>query len=214
MDFGDKNHILLTSSLAESLREISDEYKKIIKPVHDFQIKHGQSMLVYSAYGDSFGNKYHPRHEGLQQTKFWDEISKMHRAVLYPSVDVELEITDPKVMKVHHKRRYQIKNISKEPINDVVHFIGTDVDKETLDDLNVKVLDENESEMRVSSITVDQPTTKEFTTKFNQPVLPDENGREFTLDYEVEEPERFFENTFFINIGEFKLIVKMREITL
>lgn len=208
MDLGDKNHILLTPNLAESLREISDEYKKIIKPVHDFQIKHGQSVLVYSAYGKSFGNKNHPLQEGIQTTKFWDEISKINRAVLYPNVNVELKIIDPKTMAVEHKRTYNIKNISNEPINDVIHYIGTDVEKQTLDELNVRVYDEYNKDMKISSITVDQPTTKEFTTKFNQPVLPKEDNRKFTLQYMVEEPERFFENAFFINIGKFTLKLK------
>jgi class 3 adenylate cyclase len=60
MDFGDDNHILLSPRLAEDLRELSDEYRKIIKPVHDFSIKHDQTMLVYSAYGDGFGKQKTP----------------------------------------------------------------------------------------------------------------------------------------------------------
>src|SRR3989337_780840 len=61
MDFGDDNHILLSPRLAEDLRELSDEYRKIIKPIHDFTIKHGQTILIYSAYGDGFGNKKHAK---------------------------------------------------------------------------------------------------------------------------------------------------------
>ena len=51
MDFGNDGHILLSSRVAEDLRELSDEYKKIIKPLHDYTIKHGQRILIYSAYG-------------------------------------------------------------------------------------------------------------------------------------------------------------------
>jgi hypothetical protein len=49
MDFGNDGHILLSSRVAEDLRELSDEYKKIIKPLHDYTIKHGQRILIYSA---------------------------------------------------------------------------------------------------------------------------------------------------------------------
>src|SRR5574340_1117141 len=60
MDFGDEHHILLSNALAESLLELSDEYLKFIKPVHDFTLKHGKTMLIYSAYGEGFGNSKHP----------------------------------------------------------------------------------------------------------------------------------------------------------
>ena len=57
MDFGDDGHILLSPSLAEDLRSLSDEYRDVIKPVHDVVLKHGMTMLLYSAYGEGFGNK-------------------------------------------------------------------------------------------------------------------------------------------------------------
>ena len=39
MDFGDDGHILLSPSLAEDLRSLSDEYRGIIRPVHDVILK-------------------------------------------------------------------------------------------------------------------------------------------------------------------------------
>ena len=51
MDFGDDGHILLSPTLAEDLRSLSDEYYAIIKPVHEVILKHGFTMLLYSAYG-------------------------------------------------------------------------------------------------------------------------------------------------------------------
>ena len=211
MDFGDDGHILLTPELAENLREISDDYKKVIKPVHDFEIKHGQNILVYSAYSELFGNKQHPTRGDAQTTRFWEEITKSQRMVLYPMVEVELSIIDPKIMLVQHKRTYEIKNIVNEPIKDVLHGIATDVEKYSLDDLNVQVYDENQKEMKISSINVDKPTTKEFTTRFNEPVKHGQIGRKFTLMYEVEEPERYFENAFQIDVGKFVLKLKYPE---
>ena len=52
---------------------------------------------------------------------------------------------------------------------------------------------------------MDYPFQKEFSTLFNKPVTRKEKGRSYTLEYEVEEPERYFENTFLIPCDEFQL---------
>ena len=56
MDVGDDGHILLSTRTAEDLREISDQYKQIIKPLYDYTTKHSQKLFLYSAYGKGFGN--------------------------------------------------------------------------------------------------------------------------------------------------------------
>ncbi|MGQ0792458.1 MAG: adenylate/guanylate cyclase domain-containing protein [Nitrosopumilaceae archaeon] len=203
MDFGDDNHILLSPRLAEDLREISDEYRKIIKPIHDFTIKHGQTILVYSAYGDGFGNKNHPTKGEVTRSKYGEELLKMQKTTTYPSIQVDLAILDPKKMLVQHKRTYEVANISDEPIYNVLHGIATDVQKYSINDLNVQVYDESHREMKISSINVDKPTSKEFTTAFNKPILKGENNRMYTLVYEVEEPERYFENAFLIDVNKY-----------
>ncbi|HEX9846591.1 MAG TPA: adenylate/guanylate cyclase domain-containing protein [Candidatus Nitrosotenuis sp.] len=206
MDFGDDGHILLSTRLAEDLRELSDEYRKIIKPVHDFTIKHGQTMLVYSAYGPGFGNPQHPTKGAAERSKYGEEILKMQKTALYPNLEVHLTITDPEKMLTRHKRTYEVANISDEPIKYVLHGIATDVEKYSINDLNLQVLDDANREMRISSINVDKPTTKEFTTQFNRPVVKGEKDRKYTLVYEVEEPERYFENAFLIDVQKFSLV--------
>jgi hypothetical protein len=206
MDFGDDWHILLSTRMAEDLREISDEYRQMIKPVHDFTIKHGQTMLIYSAYGKGFGNQKHPSKGAALRSKMGEEIVKRQKTTLYPFIEVYLTIKDPKTMLVHHKRTYQVKNISDEPIYTVLHGIATDVEKHSLIDLNVRVYDENNRELKVSSISVDEPTQKEFTTRFNTPIMKNEDGRYYFLEYDVEEPGRYFENAFLID-GQ-KLVLK------
>ena len=207
MDFGDEGHILLSNSLAESLHELSDEYQQIIKPVHDFTLKHGKTMLVYSAYGDSFGNSKHPSKGAAQRSKMGEEILRKSKTTLYPFVEVDISIADPKKSLVHYKRTYQVKNISDEPIYNVLHGIATDVEKHSINDLNVKVYDENNRDLKISSINVDEPFQKEFTTLFNQPIFKNEEGRYYIIEYDVEEPERYFENAFLINCQ--KLVLKM-----
>ena len=208
MDLGDDGHILLTPRLAEDLRELSDDYRKIIHPVHDFRIKHGKVLLVYSAYGKEFGNPAHPTKNAVEGSKYSEEINKLKKSAIYSSLEVELTVLDPKKMLVEHKRTYEMENISKEPIYRVLHGIATDVEKYSINDLNIKVFDENGREMKISSINIDRPTCKEFTTEFNTPISEGEKNRKYTLVYEVEEPERYFENALLIDIEKYSLDFK------
>jgi hypothetical protein len=56
MDIGDNLHILIADRLAEELITLRDEHRKIIKPISDYMIKHGQTIKIYSAYSKDFGN--------------------------------------------------------------------------------------------------------------------------------------------------------------
>ena len=61
MDLGDNGHILLADNIAETLMNLKDEYKEIIKPLStEYKIKHGQSLRLYSAYSEDFGNSSRP----------------------------------------------------------------------------------------------------------------------------------------------------------
>ncbi len=56
MDLGDSGHILIADILAEQLIALKDEYRVIINPIGNYQIKHGQIIKMYSAYSQEFGN--------------------------------------------------------------------------------------------------------------------------------------------------------------
>lgn len=208
MDFGDDGHILLTTQLADDLRELSDEYRSVIKPIHDFVLKHGKTMLIYSAYGDGFGNPKPPTKGAVIRSKYGEEILRLQKTTLYPSINVALTVIDPDKMLVQHKRTYEVINISNEPIKNVLHGIATDVEKETLNDLNVQVYDEKNRELKITSINVNKPDCKEFTTEFQEPVVKGDAGRKYTLVYEVEEPERYFENAFLIDCQKYSMSFK------
>jgi hypothetical protein len=60
MDMGNANHILISSDLANDLTELSEDYEKILHPLQNFGIKHGENLLVYSAFGEGFGNPLTP----------------------------------------------------------------------------------------------------------------------------------------------------------
>lgn len=201
MDLGDDGHILVSTRMAEDLRELSDEYKRIIKPVHDYSIKHGQALLLYSAYGSGFGNPKPPVKGSFQRSKMGREVSRLVKTALYPFVQVDMTLKNAKTQLMHYKRTYEIENISDDPIHHVLHGITSDVDK-TFDELNIKVYDDHGHDLKISSISIDKPRQKEFTTLFNSPVERGEKSR-YVLEYEVEEPERYFENAFLVACGKF-----------
>jgi KaiC/GvpD/RAD55 family RecA-like ATPase len=61
MDLGDNGHILLADNIAETLINLKDEYRSVIKLVTgDLRIKHGQLLRLYSAYSPEFGNSSRP----------------------------------------------------------------------------------------------------------------------------------------------------------
>ncbi|MFQ6025638.1 MAG: adenylate/guanylate cyclase domain-containing protein [Nitrosopumilaceae archaeon] len=208
MDFGDDGHILMTPKLAEDLIELSDEYKQHIKPVHDFTIKHGTTILIYSAYGDGFGNPKHPTKGEAQRSKMSEEFVKSIKTTMYTAIKVGLTIKDPETMLTHHKRFYEIQNKTDEPIYHVLHGIATDVEKYSINDLNISVYDEKHRDLKISSINIDKPDCKEFTTQFSMPILKGEKGRSYTLEYDVEEPERYFENAFLIDCQSLELSIE------
>jgi len=208
MDFGDDGHILLSPTLAEDLRSLSDEYYGIIKPVHDVVLKHGQTMLLYSAYGDNFGNSKHPEKGASIRSKYGEEIIRLQKTTLYPSIDLELTVLDSEKMLVQHKRTYEVVNISNEPIKNVLHGIAMDVNIPDFNDLNIKVFDEKHRDCKITSINVDKPDCKEFTTEFSEPITKQDTGKKYTLQYEVEEPERYFENAFLIDCQKFNMSFK------
>lgn len=208
MDFGDDGHILMTPTMAGDLRSLSDEYRHIIHPVHDVVLKHGFTMLLYSVYGDGFGNKKHPEKGKADKSKFGEEVLRLQKTTLYPSVNVELSVIDPKKMLVQHKRTYEVVNTSNEPIKNVLHGIAMDVNKDDINDLNIQVYDEKGRECKITSINVDKPDCKEFTTQFNEPITKEDTGKRYTLVYEVEEPERYFENAFLIDCQNYKMSFK------
>jgi archaellum biogenesis ATPase FlaH len=60
MDLGDSMHILLADPLAGQLIGLKDEYRLNIRPITNYEIKHGQKITLYSAYSQDFGNPNFP----------------------------------------------------------------------------------------------------------------------------------------------------------
>jgi hypothetical protein len=202
MDLGDSGHILLSQRMAEDLLELSDEYKKIIKPLHELVIKHGQKIMIYNAFDQNLGNADIPKKALDQITRA--DVFRLNKNTLYNFVNVNIRILDTDSMFVHHKRTYEIINTSDEPIKEILHGIAIDI-PQSLDALNLKVYDEQNNEMKISRILTNYPYQKEFATMFNTPILKNEHGRTYTIEYQVKEPERFFANTFLVDCAKFEI---------
>jgi hypothetical protein len=174
----------------------------MIKPLHDYTIKHGKRLLLYSVYGDGIGNPSKPTDNVYQKSKLSEELAKRKFTTLYNKIDVTLAITNKKTMLTHHTRIYNIENISDDPIHEILYGIATDVPKSFLD-LNIRATDESGKELKITSINFDKQYQKEFTVAFNRPISKGEKDRNLTLEYDVEEPERYFENYFSISCKKY-----------
>jgi len=200
MDAGDAGHILVTSTMAESLIELSDEYRKIIHPIHDFKIKHGEVLLVYSVYGESFGNSNSPK-KGLTSNKVEKKISDGVAQIRYNSLKLVLNLKNPETNLCKISRTFSFENDSNDPISEVFDIIQTGSPK-PLADLNLKAHDENEDPLEMGNIYLDTEDKKEFSLKLNNPVFLNDKNNEYTISYETELPYNFFEDISRINIGE------------
>lgn len=198
MDLGDEGHILLSSRVAEDLRQLSHEYSKIIHPLDKTTLKHDIQIMVYSAHGKNFGNPVPPT-----------KIKTKTNESLYQCVVVGMTVVDPSTMLVHYKRTYELQNLSDIPTQTVTHQIATDVEK-TLNDLNIKVYDESNRPLTISSVELNTPHQKLFATSLAKILLKGEKVT-YSLEYDVEEPERYFENAFYANCEEFILIFDFPE---
>ncbi len=197
MDLGDAGHILMTSAMAEGLLELSDDYKEIIHPLHDCQIKHDQIMFVYSVYGENFGNPSKPKRGLVQESKIVQKAKEMQQTMAFKNIEYNLVLKDTKKNLVKHIRTYHFVNKSSEPIH-VAMGIITNVEK-NFADLNVRAVDEKGKELKIAGINLDTPKRKEFTIKLDEPVFSTDGERRYTIEYLVEEPKRSFENVFLIN---------------
>ena len=69
MDLGDNMHILLADPLASQLIALKDEYRMVVNPISNYEIKHGQTITLYSAYSNEFGNSTMPAKIGYSISK-------------------------------------------------------------------------------------------------------------------------------------------------
>ena len=194
MDLGGADHILLSDDVARMLLPLSRRYGLWLHELGPHVFKHNLEKTVFSAYSNSgkavFGNEKWP-----------EKMEPKSPILLYPAIKVNITIKDSSTMLVHYERINEIQNGTEEPVRTVMHQIATDVPV-TWDDLNIRVYDDTGSDLVISEVTVDRATSKKFATSFTKP-LAFGDKRRYTLEYDVREPDRSFENLFLVKCGKF-----------
>jgi hypothetical protein len=191
MDFGKSGHILLSEKIAKDLRELSAEYKRIIKPLEVFYTKHDEEIMIYSAYDKNFGNPIPPT------------FAKPSASFQYLVLEVKATILqlDPCIVKYH--RFYEMVNVSNEPVAAVSHEIVTDAPT-SFDSLNLEIHDTHRRPLVITDVEENEPFVKKFSTAFPKPLKPNQKST-YYFDYVAPEPYKSFENAFFENCSFFKL---------
>ena len=199
MDLGDTDHVLVSGELASDLIEISEEYKKILHPLQNFGIKHGENLLVYSAFGEGFGNSVTPKEKIKmnQQTTNIEKNSKCDKMVF----NIILKDADE---PARFERYYYFSNISSEPIYEVVLGIVTNSEKE-FEARQLKIFDQDNNTLEISKILASTPYSKEIIVKLTKPVFNGDSGRMLKMVYDLNLSKNNFENFFLIDTSNFEL---------
>ncbi len=197
MDIGEKMHILATSRIADDISILTSDYAKIMHQIGDYGIKHGGRLFLYNIYGEGFGNESKP-----PDTESPDAPT---RTFVFTKIEMRNEITDPKTMMVHHTWVWELVNVTKEPIDHVFYYIVGDSPR-GFPDLNIQITDEHGNNLDIGALNVNEDTRKEFIVRTKTPLMPNQHGRFLKLEYDWEEPKRFFYYRFSSKCKEFKYV--------
>lgn len=199
MDLGNSGHILVSSELVNDLIEINPAYEKILHPLHNFGIKHGENLLIYSAYGDGFGNSKLPE-EKIKVDVIETDSEKnavcqkmVYNVVLKSSLD-----------SARFERFYYFSNVASEPIFELVAGIVTNAEEE-FQNLHLKAFDEKDNELEISKILASTPYAKKIIVKLKKPVFPNDSGRYMKIVYDAKLNKKNFENFFLTDTTFFEL---------
>lgn len=192
MDLAEAMNILASAPFANAVKMLRPEYRNILFPAGNYKIKHhDEPILIYNVYGKDFGRKKPPSQDKTQKSKAAEEVAKTSSRFLFHTVDMAIDITDPKTMLAHHTLTWHVVNVSTEPIERIFYYLDGDTAK-NFPDLNVVVRDEEDRELDIMSLNVNKPMHKEFFVKAKKPLKPGEKGRLLKLEFDWEEPERMY----------------------
>ncbi|MFQ5440931.1 MAG: adenylate/guanylate cyclase domain-containing protein [Nitrosopumilaceae archaeon] len=199
MDMGDANHILVSNDLANDLIEISKDYETSLHPLHNFGIKHGDNLLIYSAFGEGFGNPVLPK----EKIKVSNQVLDAEKNSKCEKIIFNIILKD-KLNSAHFERYLYFSNNSSEPIYEIVAGIVTNSEEE-FQTLDLKGFDENNKELEISKILAATPFSKKIVLKLHKPVFSGDSGRMVKLVYEAKLSKNNFENFFLIDTSNFEL---------
>ena len=192
MDLAGDQNIFCSSRFAEDVRVLSPEYKEIIHPIGDYSIKHGEQLNIFNIYGEGFGEKNTPRKKKIiQKSETFEQTLKSKTAFLFNTIEINLDVLEPKTMLTHHTWKWNLVNMSDSPKDEIFYYLDGDSPKDFAD-MNVRAYDEEGNEADILSLSENKPTHKEFSIKLKKPIKPRQRKRFVTLEYDWEEPERTY----------------------
>jgi len=189
MDLAKENQIFASHRIAEYTQRLSSEYKKLFHKIGEYEIKHGEKIKIYNIYGDGFGNKSAPRKSKIIRRQ---ETEEDLRAFEFRRIDVILDIIDPQTMLTHHTYIWDVVNVAPETRSRIFYYLDGDTPKE-FSEINVKVTDKEGKNLNIAKVDVDKPFHKEFYVELKKPVKPKHKLTGLKLEYDWEEPDRYFE---------------------
>ena len=188
MDLAGDMNIFSSARIAEEVRKLSDEYKKIVHPIGDYSIKHGEELQIFNIYGEGFGNKIAPKIKKVKKLSL-DESLKPSNNFKFDAVEMLLDVLDTKTMLTRHTWVWTLTNISKEAKNQIFYSVDGDTPKE-FSEMNVNISDDRGRKLEIMSLNVNKPYHKEFFVKIN-PIEP-KKSKTIKLRYDWEEPDKNF----------------------
>jgi class 3 adenylate cyclase len=187
MDLCGPMNIFTSARVAQDVRKLSPEYEKILHPIGNYSIKHGEELSIYNIYGVGFGNKVAPRKAKIGVFNLERDIRTVNN-FSFVQIDVGLEILNQKDALTRHTWFWKVINTSKEPMGQVFYSLDGDIPKE-FGDMNVKVKDDHDNNFEILSVNVNKPYHKEFNIQLNRTIKPKQQ-KIIILSYDWEEPER------------------------
>jgi len=189
MDLCGEMNIFSSAVIAEGVRKLSPEYEKILHPIGNYSIKHGEELVIYNIYGKGFGNKVAPRKAKVFAPNLERDIRTVNN-FSFNDFKVNLEILDPKTMLTRHAWIMDVINVSKKPMEQIFYSLDGDSPKE-FGDMNVKIRDDHDNVLEILSVNVNKPYHKEFNVQLNRPIKPKQK-KTIIMEYDWEEPKRTF----------------------
>ena len=191
MDLGDDGHVLVTSTLANDLIELSEKYDKILHPIQGYKIKHGEEILLYSAYDETFGNSSTPK-KTLSGHSYNEEASTAKNA-LCDKIIFNLFLMDEKTNSLKHEWTYNISNNNTEPIYEFTIGLITN-SAFNYEDLKIKIYEDKE-EINPSNIFSPSQLSKQILVKFSNTILKNQS-KIININYGTHDNTRNFEHIF------------------
>jgi hypothetical protein len=188
MDLAGDMNIFASARIAEDILKLSSDYKKILHPIGSYHIKHGEELHLFNIYGEGFGNKIAPRLKKVKTLTLEQSMRSINN-FKFENIEIALDVTNVKTMLTHHTWSWKIRNVSKEPKDQLFYYLDGDSPKE-FSEMNVRITDDKAKQLEIMSINVNKPYHKEFVVKLPQ-ILP-KKLKSIKLHYDWEEPDRNF----------------------